>query len=86
MSGKPSRPPRFRRDGSRRADTCADFEDTTVDEYRIPAAGDAFASLPGGDEVDEAPDVCNDGWITIGQMAVDPETGEETEGFAMYFC
>lgn len=57
-----------------------------MDEYRIPAAGDAFTSLPGGDAVDEAPHVCNDGWITIGQMAVDPETGEETEGFAMYLC
>jgi hypothetical protein len=51
-----------------------------VDEYRIPAAGDAFASLPGGDEVDEAPHVCNDGWITIGQMAVDPRRARRRRG------
>ena len=35
---------------------------------------------------DEAPHVCNDGWVTIGQIAVDPETGEETEEYALYLC
>jgi hypothetical protein len=35
---------------------------------------------------DERPHVCNDGWITIGQMVVDPETGEETEEYALYLC
>jgi|SRR5687768_7951322 hypothetical protein len=29
---------------------------------------------------------CNDGWVTIGQLALDPETGEETEEFALYLC
>jgi len=29
---------------------------------------------------------CNDGWVTIGQIAVDPETGEETEEYALYLC
>jgi hypothetical protein len=30
---------------------------------------------------------CNDGWvITIGQIAIDPETGEETEEHALYLC
>jgi hypothetical protein len=28
---------------------------------------------------DERPCACNDGWVTIGQMAIDLETGEETE-------
>jgi hypothetical protein len=23
---------------------------------------------------DEAPHVCNDGWVTLGQIAIDPET------------
>jgi SWIM zinc finger len=29
---------------------------------------------------------CNDGWVTIGQLVVDPETGEETEEYALYLC
>jgi hypothetical protein len=32
------------------------------------------------------PHVCNDGWITLGQIVVDPETGEEIEEFALYLC
>jgi hypothetical protein len=35
---------------------------------------------------DERPHACNDGWVTIGQTVVDPETGEETEEFALYLC
>jgi hypothetical protein len=35
---------------------------------------------------DEAPHVCNDGWVTIGQIVVDPETGEEIEEYALYLC
>ena len=34
----------------------------------------------------ERPHACNDGRVTIGQIAVDPETGEETEEFALYLC
>ena len=34
----------------------------------------------------ERPCACNDGWVTIGQIAVDPQTGEETEVFALYLC
>ncbi len=29
---------------------------------------------------------CADGWVTIGQLVVDPETGEETEEYALYLC
>jgi hypothetical protein len=29
---------------------------------------------------------CNDGWVTIGQLVIDPETGEETEEYALYLC
>jgi hypothetical protein len=29
---------------------------------------------------------CNDGWVTIGQIAADPETGEEVEEYALYLC
>jgi hypothetical protein len=35
---------------------------------------------------DERPHACNDGWVTIGQIALDPETGEEVEEFALYLC
>ena len=35
---------------------------------------------------DERSCACNDGWITLGQIVVDPETGEETEEYALYLC
>jgi hypothetical protein len=35
---------------------------------------------------DERSHACNDGWLTMGQIVVDPETGEETEEFALYLC
>jgi hypothetical protein len=38
------------------------------------------------DHHDERPHACNDGWITLGQLVVDPETGEESEEFALYLC
>lgn len=37
-------------------------------------------------ESEAAPHACNDGWITIGQLVLDPETGEETEEHALYLC
>ena len=33
-----------------------------------------------------SPHACNNGWVTIGQIALDPETGEETEEYAVYLC
>jgi hypothetical protein len=35
---------------------------------------------------DESPHACNDGWVTIGQIVEDPETGEETIEYALYLC
>ena len=32
------------------------------------------------------PHACNDGWVTIGQIVADPETGEEVEEYALYLC
>ena len=32
------------------------------------------------------PNACNDGWVTIGQIALDPETSEEVEEYALYLC
>ena len=32
------------------------------------------------------PCACNGGWITLGQLVVDPETGEEREEYALYLC
>jgi hypothetical protein len=37
-------------------------------------------------EDQDHPHACNDGWITLGQIVVDPETGEETEEYALYLC
>jgi hypothetical protein len=39
-----------------------------------------------GGETEEAHHACNDGWVTIGQIAIDPETGEQTEEYALYLC
>ena len=38
------------------------------------------------DQDQDHPHACNDGWVTIGQIVVDPDTGEETEEFAQYLC
>jgi hypothetical protein len=35
---------------------------------------------------DERPHACMGGWVTLGQLVVDPETGEETEEYALYLC
>jgi hypothetical protein len=55
---------------------------------RSVLAGDGIAyvgtKLEGEDQ--DHPHVCNDGWVTIGQIVVDEETGEETEEFALYLC
>ncbi len=32
------------------------------------------------------PCVCNNGWVTIGQLVACEETGEEVEEFALYLC
>jgi hypothetical protein len=34
----------------------------------------------------ERPHACNDGWVTIGQEVIDPETGQEIEEYALYVC
>ncbi len=35
---------------------------------------------------EEHPHACNNGWVSIGQLVLDPETGEETEEHALYLC
>ena len=37
-------------------------------------------------DIEASPHACNNGWVTIGQIALDPETGEEVEEFALYLC
>jgi hypothetical protein len=34
----------------------------------------------------ERPHACDVGRVTIGQIAVDPKTGEEVEEYALYLC
>ena len=41
---------------------------------------------PPHDHQDERHYACNDGWVTLGQIVVDPETGEDTEEYALYLC
>jgi hypothetical protein len=60
--------------------------EVTVDTIRIPRAGDPFHAAPRHDALDERPHACNDGWVTIGQIVLDPETGEEVEEYALYLC
>jgi hypothetical protein len=59
-----------------------------VDEHTISSAGDPFHAAPrrGRDQQEQEPHACNDGWVTIGQIVVDDETGEETEEYALYLC
>ena len=45
-------------------------------------AGDPFAAKG----LQEHPHACNDGWVTLGQLFLDEDTGEETEEFATYLC
>jgi len=45
----------------------------------------AHPSTDDHDQV-ERPHACNDGWVTLGQIVVDPESDEETEEFALYLC
>ena len=45
----------------------------------------AQPSHPSTEDQDHPHD-CNDGWVTLGQLVVDPETGEETEEYALYLC
>ncbi len=45
----------------------------------------AHPARPSTEDQDH-PHVCNGGWITIGQLVVDEETGEEVEEFALYLC
>ena len=62
------------------------LKEATVDEHTISPVGDPFHAALHHDDQDERPHVCNDGWVTIGQFVVDPETGEETEEYALYLC
>jgi hypothetical protein len=57
-----------------------------VDIKRIPPVGDGFYAKGLHDAQVDGPHACNDGWITLGQLVVDPETGEETEEYALYLC
>ncbi len=46
-------------------------------------AGDPF---PAAAQDQDHPHACTDGWVTIGQIVVDDETGEDIEEYALYLC
>ena len=48
-----------------------------------PPAGDPFHAAP--NEQDH-PHACLNGYVYLGHVVLDPETGEETEEFALYLC
>ena len=50
------------------------------------SAPHAHPSTEEHDGEHERPHACSDGWVTIGQLVVDPDTGEETEEYALYLC
>ena len=55
-----------------------------MDEPTISPTGDPFHAAP--HDQDKRPCACNNGWITLGQIEVDPETGEKKEEYALYLC
>ncbi len=59
---------------------CPDFEHRGLNCKHILAVGIYHAKHR------RRPCVCNDGWTTLGQIVIDPETGEEAEEFALYLC
>ena len=50
------------------------------------SAPHAHPSTEDHDHQDQLLHACNDGWVTIGQIALDSETGEEVEEYAFYLC
>ena len=66
---------------------CADFRQRGENCKHILAVGVHVAKRRHQDsESSASPHACNDGWVTLGQIVVDPETGEETEEYALYLC
>jgi hypothetical protein len=59
---------------------CPDFEHRGENCKHILAVGIYHAKHR------QRPHACNDGWVTLGQLVVDPETGEEREEYALYLC
>ena len=54
-----------------------------MDKHTISPAGDPFHAAP---DDQERPHACNDGWVTLSQIVLDPDTGEEVEEYALYLC
>ena len=62
---------------------CPDFEHRRENCKHILAVGIYHAKHR---RSEASPHACNDGWVTLGQLVVDPDTGEETEEYALYLC
>jgi hypothetical protein len=64
----------------------ADIPGARPTEKRGNTVDTTESSAPHAHPSTEAHYACNDGWVTIGQLVVDPDTGEETEEYALYLC
>jgi hypothetical protein len=58
--------------------------EVTVDNRSVAHSGHPSTEREPEDQ--DHPHACNDGWVTLGQIVLDEETGEEVEEFAMYLC
>jgi hypothetical protein len=67
--------------GEQESCSCPDHQYRGLNCVHIYAVGISLAKRRS-----PRPCACNNGWITIGQLVVDPETGEETEEYALYLC
>jgi hypothetical protein len=56
-----------------------------VDEIRISPQGDPFTSAPRHPD-QEHPHACIDGWVYLGELVEDPETGGELEVYTVVRC
>jgi hypothetical protein len=56
------------------------------DTRRLVLMQKKFTASETGEATEERVCACNDGFVTVGYIALDPETGEEVEQYGLYPC